>query len=115
MPMEAITFSQVWAWLAAIFAGFILLTQVVEKLVKIWKSAKAPNDAQDNRLANLEDRMSHVEDCLKKDKKRLDGIDDGNRVTLLSLLALLDHGLDGNNFDQMRHAKEEVQNHLINR
>ena len=25
------------------------------------------------------------------------------------------HGIDGNNIDQMQHAKEELQNHLINR
>lgn len=31
------------------------------------------------------------------------------------LLALLDHGIDGNNIEQMQHAKEELQNHLINR
>lgn len=110
-----VTFSEVWVWLAAVFSGFILLSNVVERVVKIWKTAKAPNDAQDKRLGNLESRMTHVEECLDKDKKHLDTLDEGNRVTQRALLALLDHALDGNNVEQMRSAKEELRNHLINR
>jgi len=49
------------------------------------------------------------------DKKRLDSLDEGNRATQRALLALLDHGIDGNNIEQMQHAKEALQNHLINR
>lgn len=87
----------------------------VEKIAKAVKVAKAPNDQQNQRLTDLEDRMAKVEDKLDNDKKHLDSIDAGNRVTQLALLALLDHGIDGNNIDQMQHAKEELQNHLINR
>ena len=37
------------------------------------------------------------------------------RIKKIKVSALLDHGIDGNNIDQMQHAKEELQNHLINR
>ena len=87
----------------------------VEKLVKVVKAAKAPNDQQNTRIFGLEKRMDSVERKLANDQKHLDNIDAGNRVTQLALLALLDHGIDGNNIDQMQHAKEELQQHLINR
>ncbi len=35
--------------------------------------------------------------------------------TYLSSTGGLDHGIDGNNMEQMQHAKETLQNHLINR
>ncbi len=113
--MENVTFSEVWVWLAAVFSGFILLSNVAEKVVKIWKAAKAPDDQQNGRIGKLEERMDHVEACLDNDNKRLENMGEDNRIIQRSLLALLDHGIDGNNIEQMRHAKEELQNHLINR
>lgn len=87
----------------------------VEKLAKVVKAARAPNVEQNVRLEDLDSRLTDVERKLENDKTHLDNIDAGNRVTQLALLALLDHGIDGNNIDQMQHAKEELQNHLINR
>lgn len=87
----------------------------VEKIVKVVKVAKAPNDLQNDRLKVLEERMDSVEQKLIKDKAHLDKIDEGNRVTQLALLALLDHGIDGNNIAQMEDAKVTLQKHLINK
>ena len=86
-----------------------------EKIVKIWRAAKAPNDQQDDRLEKLEARMDKVENMLGNDNKRFENMDSSNRVTQQALLALLDHGIDGNNIEQMQHAKEALQTHLINR
>lgn len=87
----------------------------VEKVVKAVKAAKAPEQKQNAEIEEIKTRLSNVERKLDNDKIHLDNIDAGNRVTQLALLALLDHGIDGNNIDQMQHAKEELQNHLINR
>ena len=54
-----------------------------------------------------------MEGFLKNDKLRLDRMDEGQRVTMQALLAMLDHNLDGNNIDQMQKAKEALQKHLI--
>lgn len=87
----------------------------VEKIVKVIRAAKAPNDEQNARISSLEEWRIGVDRKLDNDKKRLDGKDSGDRVTQLALLALLDHGIDGNNIDQMLKAKQELQQHLINR
>lgn len=87
----------------------------VEKIAKAWQAAKAPNTRQDERLQNLENRMEGVEAKLERDHDRFENQEASNRVTQRALLALLDHGIDGNNIEQMQHAKEELQNHLINR
>ena len=94
----------------------------VERVIKLRKAAKAPDDAQDDRLAALEERQDRTDEwrkrvdaALVRDLKRFESLDNGERVTQRALLALLDHGIDGNNREQMQHAKEELQNHLINR
>lgn len=86
-----------------------------EKIAKVWKAAKAPNAAQDDRLDVLEEDMRQVEAFLANDKKHLDSLDEGNRVTQRALLALLAHGLDGNNVEQMEKAKAALEEHLISR
>lgn len=113
--MEGINPGQLWAALLAAASALILLANAAEKIVKAVKAAKAPNAQQNERLAALETWRKEVDRKLIADNARLGDIDDGNRVTQRALLALLDHGIDGNNIEQMQHAKEELQNHLINR
>lgn len=103
------------ATVLAIVSAFVLIATAVEKFAKAVKAAKAPNDAQNERLDALEAWRKDVDRKLSIDNDRLGNIDNGNRVTQRALLALLDHGIDGNNIEQMQHAKEELQDHLINR
>ena len=97
-------------------AGFInTIGAAVEKVARAVKAAKAPSTEQDARLDALEKWREDVDRRLDKGSKHFTTLDDGNRVTQLALLALLDHSLDGNNITQLQHAKEELQSHLINR
>lgn len=104
-----------WTLLLAGASAFVLLANAGEKIARAVQAAKAPGAEQDKRLEDLEKRMETVEKSQASNADHLTAIDDSNRVTQLALLALLDHGIDGNNIDQMRHAKEELQTHLINR
>lgn len=104
-----------WTLLLASASAIVLLSNAIEKIIKAVKTAKAPVEQQDKRIEDLEKRMEAVEKGQIKNADHLNAVDDSNRVTQLALLALLDHGIDGNNIDQMRHAKEELQTHLINR
>lgn len=113
--MENLTPSIVWPTILAVASAIVLLSNAAEKVVKAYKAAKAPNVQQDERLDALEAWRVEVDRKLTADNNRLRDIDDGNRVTQRALLALLDHGIDGNNVKQMQSAKEELQNHLINR
>lgn len=113
--MEELTVTEVWAAILAVASAIVLLANAAEKIIKGIQAAKAPSVQQNQRLEALEKRMGVVEKKLDKDQKHFDAIDASNRVTQVALLALLDHGIDGNNIDQMQHAKEELQTHLINR
>lgn len=113
--MGSFTPTEIWTGVLALASAIVLLSNAAEKISQAVQAAKAPNARQDERLTDLEDWRKGVDEKLAADKKRLDIIDTGNRATQRALLALLDHGIDGNNIEQMQHAKEELQNHLINR
>ena len=107
--------AEIWAIVLAAASAIVLISNAAEKIGKAIQTAKAPSAKQNERLDDLEKRMTEAEKKLDNDKRHFEAIDASNRVTQVALLALLDHGIDGNNIDQMQHAKEELQTHLINR
>lgn len=113
--MKNLSPSDIWAVIAWVAAAVLLLANALEKIIKGFRAAKAPNEQQNKRLENLESRMTAAERKLDNDKRHFESIDASNRVTQVALLALLDHGIDGNNIKQLQTAKEELQTHLINR
>lgn len=105
----------IWTTVLAVASAFVLLSNAVEKIVKAYKAAKAPNDKQNERLDALEKWKQTVDNKLVKDNERLADIEEGDRAIQRALLALLDHSIDGNNIKQMQDAKTALQNHLINK
>ena len=113
--MEKLSPEVVWAAALALASAIVLLSTAAEKIVQAFRAAKAPGAKQDERIAALEEWKKRVDNKLDRDNARLSSIEEGNRASQRALLALLDHGIDGNNVEQMQHAKEALQNHLINR
>lgn len=99
----------------ALAGAVTTLGTAAEKIAKVIHAVKAPNEQQDERISAAEKDIKDIKGFLAHDKKRLDALEDGNRVTQRAILALLGHGLDGNNQKQMREAKEGLEEYLISR
>lgn len=114
---EAITFTigQLVGGFLALCAGISCVAGAVVWIVKGVRAAKAPNQKQDDRLSALEARVAKHDEYFERDKQRLESIEDGNRVTQRAILALLAHGIDGNEVEAMKSAKQELQDYLIKR
>ena len=114
-PTENITPENIWAILAWVATALILLSNAGEKIVGIVKAIKAPDVAQNDRLTALEEDMAQVKQYLTNDKKAIDGLSEGDKVSKHAILALLGHGIDGNNVEEMIQSKHELEKYLINR
>lgn len=99
----------------AVASAVVLISNAAEKIVKAYKAAKAPNDQQNDRLDALEAWRISVDSKMDSNSGRLGSIEESNRATQRALLALLAHGIDGNNTKQMKDAKDALENYLINR
>lgn len=86
----------------------------IEKIAKAKKAVEAPNAAQDEKIADHERRISKLEQHREDDHKELAAVREYNRISALAQIALLDHGLDGNNIKPMQDAKDEL-NHWLAR
>ena len=99
----------------AFAGGFTAICVAIGWIIKIVKAAKAPTEALEARIAALEGTVKAYEDYFANDKRRLDVLEEGNRVTQKAILALLSHGIDGNDVEGLKAAKSELQQYLIDR
>lgn len=107
--------AQIVAWILAAAAAISCVAGAVVWIVKGVKRVQAPTERQNERLTELERRVARHDEMLDNDKRRIEAIEEGTRVTQRALLALLDHGLSGNNKDQMETAKRDLERYLIER
>lgn len=123
-PVIQFTLSQAWAVVLSITGGIVTIAAAVTVIIKIVKAAKRPNEIQNEEIKAINKRQDRFEERLdnmerdygeffRKDKERLDDIEKGNRVIQRAILALLSHGIDGNDIDAMRTAKKELEEYLI--
>ena len=105
--------AQLIAGILAICGGITAIAAAIGQIVKGIKLAKAPREELENRVKKLEEKSEKCDQCFQNDKLRLESIEDGNMVTQRALLALLSHGIDGNDVDAMRSARDELQDYLI--
>ena len=96
-------------------SAIVTISAAATVFMTMYRSAKKPNELQNQRLDKLEDRMKDLEDKLSSDNVRLNAIERGNRVTQRALLALLSHEIDGNHTEGLKSARDELQNYLLDR
>lgn len=97
----------------AICGAITAVAAAIGVIAVLVKKAKSPNQKQNDRLDKLEERLDKHDELLGNDHLRLQNIENGNRVTQRALLALLRHGIDGNDIDSMKKAENELQQYLI--
>lgn len=88
---------------------------VIVLIANLVKKAKSPNEVQNRRLDELEKRVTMHDEYFAKDLTRFENMERGNRVVQHAILALLAHGIDGNDIDGMKDAKKELEEYLISK
>ena len=120
------TISQVWAVILSICGGIVTISAAVSVALKIRQHFKKPNMEQNEQISKLWDEVTSLKKetndtkeqflaFFANDKKRLESIEEGNRVTQQALLALLSHGIDGNDTEALKSAKKALEKYLISR
>ena len=101
------------AGILAVCAGISCIAAAVGWVIKGINAAKRPREEIEKRLETCEKTIEDHNRFFLNDKRRLESIEDGNRVTQKAILALLSHGIDGNDVEAMRSARDELQDYLI--
>lgn len=117
-PFDAITVSELWGWIMALFVAVTTIDKGID-IFKKWHK-DSPDGKQNARIESIDKRLNTVEQAIMRhtellgnDKARFETIEAGNHVTQEALLALLSHAIDGDDDEQLRKARNSLQNYLI--
>jgi len=110
-----ITPAEIVKIILSVCGGITAVGAAITVLAKVWSRIKAPSKKFDERLSAVEKKIEEHKGYFSNDNDRLDILEEGNKVTQRALLALLSHGIDGNDVEGMRKAKAELQDYLIAR
>ena len=105
--MENLTLEQIRDFIIVLLAvlAFIILLANAIKALKDWRKP------HDDREAWRRD----VDEKLNRDNKRLNDLEEGNRVICRGILAMLSHEINGNSTDKLIASQQEITNYLIDR
>lgn len=105
--MEKLTLEQIRDFvivLLAILAFIILLANAI-KALKEWRK---PHDDRESWRRDVDEKLN-------RDNKRLNDLEEGNRVICRGILAMLSHEINGNSNDKLLASQQEITNYLIER
>lgn len=75
---------------------------------KIVKEVRKPND-------DLKAKVVKHDQLLDNDNRRLKGYEESNRMILQCLLVIINHEITGNGIENLKHARDDLQEFLINK
>ena len=105
--MESLTLTQIRDALIVILAlmAFLVLLGNTIKTLKGWKQP----------LNDMEAWRKDVNEKLDKDNRRLNELEESNKVICRGILALLSHEINGNSNDKLIASQKEITDFLIDR
>lgn len=105
--MDQLTLSQIkdFVIVAVAILAFLVLLGNAYKTIREWIQPG---------MTEAEWRRS-VDDKLGKDNKRIESLEEGNRVICRALMALLSHEINGNSNDKLAKALADLNDYLIER
>ena len=129
------TLSDLWNFVLALCAMIAALSGAVTIIVKIVQKVKSPGrklsaeveeikkqmdqktDGFSQRIKKIEERLDEGTEQFKKEEQRATDIEeevrDTTKMIVKSLQALMAHEIDGNNIEELKQAKKDIDNYLL--
>ena len=84
-------------------------------IIKIIQKIKQPEETQNQKITNLENRVTVLEGYSKSVNDRIKVMEEGMKVTQQALLAIMSDEINGNDIDKLKQAKDDLEEYLIKR
>lgn len=68
-----------------------------------------------DKIRKASEYKREVKTMLDRDKRRIDGLEEGNKAICRGVLALLSHEINGNSVDKLKDAQTGLTEYLIER
>lgn len=100
--------SVILSFIVLLINAFILVYSIIQK-------SKEPTKQIEERIDEIENRLKDYDLHFDKDLRRIEDLESGTIVMIEALIAILDHGIDGNEVNGLKEAKKSLMTYLTNR
>ena len=83
--------------------------------VGLYRWFKKPDVNRDEKIKEHEDKLDNDFRDIKELKKRQEETDEAMQILMKSMLALMSHSIDGDHIEELKMARDDMQNYLIRR
>ena len=101
-----------------IFVVLAVILLFIDVYIRVMTAVKTYRDEKRRKnqpVNTLETKIEDHEEKLRKDYARLNELEDGNRIMMRAMMALLSHEINGNSDEKLRSSYDEIQQYLIDR
>ena len=107
--MTDITFEK----LVGLMVVALVLIGAYNTIMTAIKTHREETKRRNAPVSTLETKVDDHEERLDRDHKRLNELEDSNRIILRALMAMLSHEINGNSDDKLKSSYDEIQQYLI--
>jgi hypothetical protein len=103
--MEALTLVQIRDFVIVLLAilAFIVLIGNVVKTIREWTK---PGQT-------VAQWRSDMDESVKDNSERIKKVEDGNKIIMKALMAIMNHEINGNSVDKLQKSLQELNDYLI--
>lgn len=101
--------------LTQLFQIFLAMCGAIITIGGAWAVIKGIKDKMKAPDTERDIQLKKHSEQLDNDNKRLKALEEGNKVIMQAMLALMSHELDGNHTEQLQKAKKDLEEYLISR
>lgn len=106
---------ELWNIIQIACAGIITLGGAGTIIVGLYKWAKKPDDDRDDRLKHHDEMLDNDNKRLKELEREQAEMKEAQSVLMKSILALMSHAIDGNHLEELKLARDDMQDYLLRR
>lgn len=106
---------QLWNFIQVASAGVITLGGAGAIFVALYRWAKKPDVNRDEKLKGHDEKLDKDNKRLNELEKKQAETEEAMQIMMKSMLALMTHAIDGNHVEELKKARDDMQEYLIRR
>ena len=107
--------AQFWAFINNFSSSVLAIGGAVTMFVALYRWSKKPDINRDEKLKGHDEMLDNDNKRINELEKKAEETEEALQILMKSMLALMSHSIDGNHTDDLKKARDDMQEYLIRR
>ena len=107
--------AQFWAFINNFSSSVLAIGGAVTMFVALYRWSKKPDINRDEKLKGHDEMLDNDNKRINELEKKAEETEEALQIIMKSMLALMSHSIDGNHTDELKKARDDMQEYLIRR